>query len=491
MKLTLLHKGLLLVSIPLCFEITIFGALLNMQDQIELETARINRNKKITDEINGVVHDVIAISDSFEASPSDAFRERGIVERIIAIRSKMLNVVERFKQIRLLAQDDPILLAKLATCSRNMLVARADLMDFGRQIQESPSDKDMSHTLNYYRKKISRDFHDILESGILELGEISKRGTDDVTSRKIRERIRLLLKCALGFSVLFALFCATMFSKQLASRLSQVGENADKLAKGEPLAAPLGGTDEVAELDNHLHYAADLIEASKRMKQEVTAMITHDLKTPLQSVRSYLEMLESGLFGELNEQGTRLLATTESASKHMVGLIDSVLQLEKMRTGNIQLQRALVEVAPIMDKCLDSVHAFAESKKITIVTDYTSDHCDVSGDAFWLQEVFVNILSNGLKYAPEKSTLSITTRKSGRNVEIAIADQGPGISEEEQKLIFERFHRVQATANISGTGLGLPIAKELVELHNGSIKVESVIGKGSTFIISLPIWRPA
>lgn len=487
MKLKLLHKGLLLVSIPLCFEITIFGALLNLQNQIEIEAERVNNNKKISDAINGVVHDVISITDTFEPDPLHIGNEPSIISRTLAVKHQLANIMVRFKQMKVLAKDDPVLLEKVEICSRGLMQAKDDLMDFGRQVQDSP-DQELPRM---YKRKLNGELHNSMQNGLLELGELSMRGTDDIASRKLRERIRLLLKAALGFSVLFALFCAAMFSKHLAGRLSQVGENADKLAKGEPLLAPLGGTDEVAELDNHLHYAANLIEAAKRMRQEVTAMITHDLKTPLQAVRSYLEMLEAGLFGELNEQGTRLLATTESASQHMVGLIDSVLQLEKLRTGNVKLQTTLLEVAPILDKCLESVNVLAQAKNISMVTDYTSEECDVSGDAFWLQEVFVNILSNAIKFAPEKSIVSITTRKSDQNVEIAVADQGPGISTDEMRLIFERFSRLKATANVTGTGLGLPIAKELVELHNGSIRVESEVGKGSTFIVTLPIWRPA
>lgn len=135
------------------------------------------------------------------------------------------------------------------------------------------------------------------------------------------------------------------------------------------------------------------------------------------------------------------------------------------------------------------MNAYAEAKNISIVKDLTSDDCDVSADAFWLQEIFVNLLSNAIKYSPDNTTVQMTSQVIDKNVEISIIDEGPGIPDKEINLIFERFHRIKATENISGTGLGLPIAKELVEMHKGTIRVESDGIKGSAFIITLPVWR--
>lgn len=488
MKLTLLHKGLLLVSVPLCFEISIFGVLLHMQDQIEHEAQRISRNKKITDEINSLVHDVLKVTDSFEFRHEDD--QQTLFGRTKAIKHEVATMLNRLHEIRELAKDDPELVQKVEICAQGLQQAKDDLLNMGRDAGNAPEDK-MEQVFRGYRKKINNDLHSSLSHGLLELGQMPALESNEVTSPKIRENIRLLLKLALGFSVMFALFGAAMFSKHLAMRLSLVAENADSLAKGEPLLPPLGGTDEVAELDNHLHDAADLIEAAKKLRQEVTAMITHDLKAPLQSVRSYLEMLDAGLLGNLNDQGTRLLKSTEKASEHMVGLIDSVMQLEKLRTGKIVLKETLVEIVPILQKSIDSISVFAEAKNISLNTKFTEQHCDVSGDGFWLQEVFVNILSNAIKYSPDNSKVSIVTRSlDNRTVEISVSDQGPGIAETEMQLIFERFHRIAATEDIAGTGLGLPIAKELIEMHNGSIRVESDGKTGSTFIIGLPLWRP-
>lgn len=484
MKLTLLHKGLILVSIPLCFEVTIFGYLLNLQMQVEKEAQRINHNKMINDEVHLMMCDIIGISDTIQGYDVDS--RLPLPARIAGIRQRLSDVMERLSHLRELAKDDPKMLQKVNACSAGLTAARNELLRMGRSIDGSLSDA--GQVLAQSKRVLNADVHYSLKSGLLELGEASFKATSDDTSRQIRERMRLLLKCALGFSVLFALLCAGLFSRNMASRLARLSQNAHLLAKGETLLAPIKGSDEVAELDRSFHYAADLIQAARKMRQEVTAMITHDLKTPLQSIRGYLEMLESGLFGDLNEQGTRLLATSSLASEHMVNLIDSVLQLEKLRTGNVKLKSESIEMASFMDRCVKLVSGFADSRGVLIILhDESKDEGIVSGDAFWLQEVFVNILSNAVKFTRENTEVIVETKVWAGNVETSITDHGPGISQEECKYIFERFQRAQSAEGIAGSGLGLAIAKELVEMHHGSIAVNSEIGQGSTFTIKLPM----
>jgi signal transduction histidine kinase len=256
--------------------------------------------------------------------------------------------------------------------------------------------------------------------------------------------------------------------------------------------ARVSGSDEIAELDATVHYAADLIGAAIKMRQEATAMITHDLKTPLQSVRNYFDMLGSGSLGDLNEKGTRLLKIGTRSLQHMADLINSVLQLEKLRTGNVTLETVKLQLATLLDACLDSIKLLAGQKNIAILRGYDpSESSQVDGDAFWLEQVFSNILSNAIKFSPENSTIFVGLKRQEQGVVVQVQDQGPGIPENELGQIFERYHRVESTAAIPGTGLGLPIAKELIDLHHGSIAVESKPGSGCTFSIVLPFAQEA
>jgi two-component system sensor histidine kinase SenX3 len=134
------------------------------------------------------------------------------------------------------------------------------------------------------------------------------------------------------------------------------------------------------------------------------------------------------------------------------------------------------------------VKILADAREIELDSKYNRSARDfIMGDAFWLQQTFANILSNAIKFSPEKTRVTINIQRSNDGIEVAVTDEGAGIAPHEINLIFERFQRLQSAANVSGSGLGLPIAKELIEMHQGSISVRSELGKGSTFIVRLPI----
>jgi signal transduction histidine kinase len=478
MKLKLLHKGLLLVSIPLCFELSIFTVLINLQDQVEQQAQRVHNHKKFNDGANRIMRDILAIAGAINDYSMYSCLTGNRLDGWIA------DIRRNFQEVKQSA-DRPSVLSAIEECESGIGLVRDQLAQAKQKMQNPNYDVSVIHDT---KRIIQNQLDKTLRVALLRLAQRSLRITDDDETKTIRDRIEILLKCALGLSVLFAFIGATMYSKHLVGRLSLLGENARRLAQGEQLLSPVSGSDEIAELDRNFHYAAELIEAAKRMRQEVTAMISHDLKAPLQTVRSFLEMLEHGFFGTLDEPETRLLLTTQNACEHMVVLIDSVLQLEKLRTGNVQLQTVSVELAPLLDKCIAAIKLLTEEKGVILVEGYKqSSSASVEGDAFWLEQVFVNILSNAVKFTAKNSTVSVSTEKSEMHAVIRITDQGPGISKEDRSLIFDRFHRVQSTAGIAGTGLGLPIARELIELHHGSIAVESEVGRGSTFAISLPL----
>ncbi len=451
-----------------------FAILINLQDQVEEEAQRINRHKRFNDDGNRIIRDGISIGLAVDEYSLYTCLSSGRLDGLIADMRRNFHDAQQLS-------DSQSIIVNVQSCERDVTLIADELAAAKQSIQNGtfkPNDGNIVTKKIYHRlmKQASR-------VAWLQLGQQNLR-TDDPSNR-LREQIQAFLKWALCLSLLFPIGAA-VYSKHLVGRLSRLSDNASSLAKGEPLLSPIGGSDEVAELDRNFHHAAELIEAAKRMRQEVTAMITHDLKTPLQSVRSFLEMVQNGFFGELNEAGTRLLSTTEKACKRMVNLIDSVLQLEKLRTHNVRLQTTAIELAPLLDKCLDSVKLLADDKNVVLVRAY-NQHNTVKGDAFWLEQVFVNILSNAIKFTRANSTVSVSTDNKNKHAEIRITDEGSGIGKDQIELIFDRFHRVQSTAGIAGTGLGLPIAKELIQLHYGSISIESELGKGSTFAIRLPL----
>ena len=323
-----------------------------------------------------------------------------------------------FNELNELTKDDPATNSDVQKCRKAMFAARHDIEYIKRAIQTATSDE-LPELIKDSRKKLDQDINEAFSAGLLELANKSALKADDTESRKLRQKIQLLLKYALGLSILMGIFGATMFSKHLVGRLNRLGNNAARLARGEPLTPVEEGTDEVAELDRSFHYAADLISQATRMRQEVTAMITHDLKTPLQSIRSFLEMLHHGLLGELNDQGESLLVLSEKESMRMVGLIDSVLQLEKMRTGNVKLRLTPIDISELLDRCQDAVALLAGEKEVDLKREYAqAKGIQIQADAFWLQQVVVNILSNAIKFSPTKAPVITAVQTTATEVVI-------------------------------------------------------------------------
>ena len=484
MRLTLLHKGLLLISIPLLFEVSIFGVLINLQNQAEQEAQRVNRNKRINDAVNRILQETMYLGQGNTLLHLRGFNAAKFLQNIDDVR-------KNFNELDDLTSYDPELNRTVKYCKLSMDKALEDLHTISRALHSAPQDE-LPGMVEQAQDRLDVNLRNVLSAGFLSLAEKSRDGSNDEKSQKLRQKIRLLLEFAIGLSILVALLGATMYSKHLVSRLRRLTTNADHLAKHEPLLPIQGGGDEVAELEKSFHYAADLVYQAALMRREVTAMISHDLKNPLQSILSVFEMLQSGRLGDVSEQAKTMISLSEKEAARMTTLIDSVLQLEKIRSKTLSLKLTSSPVGELLDRSCDAVQLFADEKSVSIRREY--QHSDqnvqleqVECDRFWIEQVFVNLLSNAVKFSPNKSSVSVTIQLATAVLTVRISDRGPGIPKTEFKSIFERFHRVSATANdVGGTGLGLSIAKELVELHQGTIEVESQLGQGSTFIVRLP-----
>jgi signal transduction histidine kinase len=480
MQIKLLHKGLLLVAIPLCFEITIFGILMNLQNKIEHEADIATRNKKINDAVNGILSSLFGLG---KYNSRDAIFRPGARK---VMQGYLAQIEDRFAELENLTQSEPELYNSVEECKNALLQAKEHILRIQVQLRQAQSPEESKEVLNSARKALDGYLNQTMTAGLLELANRSSQKANDAHSRDLRFRIQILLKAALTASFIVAITAAFLYSRNLSGRLLTLRENASRLAKSESLLPEMQGTDEISELDRSFHYAGELIATATKMRQEVSSMITHDLKTPVQSIRSFLEMLEHGSLGEVNAQGQALMKVANDESKRMLTLIDSLLQLEKLRSGNAKLKIVDLDIKELLDRCVNSIEMIATTKKIEIKRDYQS--IEFEGDSFWLEQAFLNILSNAVKYSPRRSIVLITARRNGNILEVRVKDNGPGISESEKARIFEMFHRVEATVSqASGTGVGLTIAKELIELQNGTIRLESELGKGSEFILTIPV----
>lgn len=238
----------------------------------------------------------------------------------------------------------------------------------------------------------------------------------------------------------------------------------------------------------------------ERFKQQFVATISHDLRTPLSAVKSTLELLGAGTWGELSEHGQTKVARAEDNLRHTIDLINNLLDLEKMEAAKIELNKVEVALDKVLKQSGTVVAPLAEAKSVKL--EIPEVDVVLNADEQRLSQVIINLLGNAIKFSPHESTVKVDVdvKNGGRKdsvlndspnmVRVSVTDKGTGIPAEMRELIFDRYRQLPATPGGGkpsvGTGLGLAICKEIVEAHGGRIGVDSEEGAGSTFWFELP-----
>jgi signal transduction histidine kinase len=231
------------------------------------------------------------------------------------------------------------------------------------------------------------------------------------------------------------------------------------------------------------------IEAANRHKSEFLANMSHELRTPLNAIIGFSEVLQEKLFGELNEKQAEYTDDILSSGRHLLSLINEILDLSKVEAGRMELELATFDLPLAIDNARTFVRERATRHGITLDVKVDDSLGDFVGDERKIKQILLNLLSNAVKFTPEGGRIGINARQVDSSVEISVSDTGIGIAPQDQPKIFEEFRQVGSdyAHKVEGTGLGLTLAKKFVELHGGKIWVESEVGKGSTFTFTLPI----
>jgi signal transduction histidine kinase len=219
--------------------------------------------------------------------------------------------------------------------------------------------------------------------------------------------------------------------------------------------------------------------------------MSHELRTPLNAIIGFSEVLKEKMFGELNEKQAEYNDDILSSGRHLLSLINEILDLSKVEAGRMELELAPFDLPLAIDNARTFVRERATKHGITVDISVDEHLGDFVGDERKIKQILLNLLSNAVKFTPEGGRIGINARQADGSVEISVSDTGIGISPEDQATIFEEFRQVGGdyARKREGTGLGLTLAKKFVELHGGEIWVESDIGNGSTFTFRLPLTR--
>lgn len=228
------------------------------------------------------------------------------------------------------------------------------------------------------------------------------------------------------------------------------------------------------------------IKENERLKAEISAMVTHDLRTPITGFRFLLENLESGVLGKLNETGQEQVVKAAASIEQVLLLVNQLLDVEKIEGGQMELAPTIIASCELYKSSAAMVQALAAKKKVSL--EFPSSDTLLFADFERTKQVLSNLLSNAIKWSPENSRVEISDESDGAMTKISVKDLGPGIAQSKVKVIFERFKSLDGRSDkeMASSGLGLYICKRLTELQGGSIGVKSTIGQGSTFWFTLP-----
>jgi signal transduction histidine kinase len=230
------------------------------------------------------------------------------------------------------------------------------------------------------------------------------------------------------------------------------------------------------------------LEIASQHKSQFLANMSHELRTPLNAILGYTELILDNIYGETPEKMREVLERLQTNGKHLLGLINDVLDLSKIEAGQLTLSLADYSLKDIVHTVCTGVESLATGKKLKLTTDVSANLPTGHGDERRLAQVLLNLVGNAIKFT-DKGEVAIKATAADGSVTVAVHDTGPGIASSDQGKIFEEFKQADnsATKRKGGTGLGLSIAKRIIEMHGGRIWVESEIGKGSTFAFTIPV----
>jgi signal transduction histidine kinase len=235
------------------------------------------------------------------------------------------------------------------------------------------------------------------------------------------------------------------------------------------------------------------IEAASRHKSEFLANMSHELRTPLNAIIGFSEVLVEKMFGELNPKQEEYLQDILTSGRHLLSLINDILDLSKVEAGRMELEPSAFDLPAALEGCLTLVRERTTQHGMALTLTFDERVGEVVADERKVRQVVLNLLSNAVKFTPDGGRVAVGVTRVDGGVEIAVSDTGIGIAPEDQVAVFEEFRQVggDQARKSEGTGLGLALARKFVELHGGRIWLTSEVGKGSTFAFTIPERLPA
>jgi signal transduction histidine kinase len=319
------------------------------------------------------------------------------------------------------------------------------------------------------------------------------------TDRRSYAHSRALLIGAGAGSLLLALTLGLLLSDSFLVPLRKTQKRLATIAAGDFVGhVDVPNRDEIGALAADVNRMSEKLrrlyrelEAASRHKSDFLATMSHELRTPLNAIIGFSEVLKEEMFGTLNQRQLAYVQDVLDAGKHLLSLINDVLDLAKIEAGRMELNLSPVSIPEILRSAMSMNADRASRSRLELALAAEQTELVVYADERRIRQVIFNLLSNAIKFTPAGGRIEISAHAHDGQVEIAVADTGPGIVPADLEMIFEEFQQTSEGKEAEGTGLGLPLSRRLVELHGGRLWAESEVGGGSTFRFTLPVEEKA
>jgi signal transduction histidine kinase len=478
-----LHKSLILVLLPLLIQTIFFFQLGGVVAKAERMALAERRQSTVVEQVNWLIAIFMSTTSNlgtYIITGHKPYAEEG--------KLALIDLRRQFDELENLLADSPKQLGHVRQMREIVEVQLKEL-----QALEPTEERNSFTYLWSHMKEFRETMQEVgVRTGVLmrmissEKDQLSKVRKEEARARQ-SVKDQLLIGMIVNFILVGILLI--WFINDITGRLSQLVENARKIPTGQLLDAHVKGSDELAYLDEVLHNAAEDLKKANDHRQSLMEMVAHDLRSPLMSCQVSMQILSSDKMPELPPIAVRQINSVQGNIKRVVEMVNDLLTIDKLEAGKLELEIDEIDVSELAAEAIESVSALAREKQIKINNTCTGEIVD--GDFKRLLQILLNYLSNAIKFSPPQSTISVYCGKQDDFVVIFVQDQGPGLEQEDQEHLFEKFYQVSNSEDSQGQkskgfGLGLAICKLLAEAHGGEVGVESQLGKGSRFWLTIP-----
>ncbi len=366
------------------------------------------------------------------------------------------------------------------------------LGDAVRRVESLVVDGESEAATAYFQPTVP----DLLRRARESLGPVS-RAVDQRSFREITEAQRIsesavsavTLVAAIAFLV--ALLIAGLATRSLSRPLKRLRDAMSNVAGGEFVvheALPYDRDDEIGDLSRSFRTMTEQLAELDRLKAEFVSVASHELKTPINVIGGYAELMQDGLYGEVEKGQKEILGRIIEQTESLTRQVNQLLDISRIEAGGFQVHPGDVELAELLRTVQRTFEPLAEQKRIRFAAEMDDGAPRIiraDGDRL-RNELLGNLISNAFKFTPEGGAIEVRACRSDDGVRIDVSDTGSGIPEDQLPFIFDKFYQVGSEARVKGSGLGLAIAKEVTEAHGGRLTAESRLQKGTVFHIELP-----